>query len=301
MALSDTLNDFNRLIEMTLPTNEIPPTEKVTFKDFLEKNPPGKMALVDDIGRRHDGRYSISEPEIQLYCGSETCDGIRFFTCVTDTNHLSETNTIKNFFLRYSCKNCSKSSKTFSLRANFSTHPNGTLVKFGEIPAFGPNTPARLVTLLGGAREYFFKGRRSENQGLGIAAFAYYRRVVEDQRNKIFDEVIRVSKILNASEELLSELEVAKKETQFSKAVSEIRHAIPQVLLINGHNPLTLLHSALSEGLHARTDEECLEFATSIRVVLTEFTERLSSALKNDSELNAAVSKLLTAKSKQSE
>ena len=92
---------------------------------------------------------------------------------------------------------------------------------------------------------------------------------------------------------LISELEAAKNKNQFSKAVESIKHTIPQVLLIDGHNPLTLLHSALSEGLHAKTDEECLELATSIRVVLTELVERMSTALKDTAELKTAVSRII--------
>jgi hypothetical protein len=56
------------------------------------------------------------------------------------------------------------------------------------------------------------------------------------------------------------------------------------------------LHSALSEGLHAQTDEECLELATSIRVVLTEFVERVAMALKDEAELDKAVSRLIKAR-----
>jgi hypothetical protein len=61
-------------------------------------------------------------------------------------------------------------------------------------------------------------------------------------------------------------------------------------------NPLTLLHSALSEGLHAQTDEECLEIATSIRVVMADFAERMGQALKDEAELTSAVSRLLNKK-----
>jgi hypothetical protein len=78
-----------------------------------------------------------------------------------------------------------------------------------------------------------------------------------------------------------------------------VKTGIPQVLLINGQNPLTLLHSALSQGIHAETDEECLELATSIRVVLSELADRLGSALKDHAELNAAVSRLLRARNPQ--
>jgi hypothetical protein len=82
--------------------------------------------------------------------------------------------------------------------------------------------------------------------------------------------------------------------TQFSKSIDLVKNAIPPSLLIQGHhNPLTLLHSALSKGLHAESDESCLELAQSIRLVLAELAERLSTALKADAELNAAVSRLL--------
>jgi hypothetical protein len=92
---------------------------------------------------------------------------------------------------------------------------------------------------------------------------------------------------------LLKELEDAKLETQFTKAVDSIKHGISQALLVDGHNPLTLLHSALSDGLHARTDEECLGFATSIRVILTDLVERLASAVKDTAELKTAVNRIL--------
>jgi hypothetical protein len=48
--------------------------------------------------------------------------------------------------------------------------------------------------------------------------------------------------------------------------------------------------------LHNGTDEECLELAQDIRVVLTELAERISQALKDEAELNTAVSRLMTKK-----
>jgi len=105
--------------------------------------------------------------------------------------------------------------------------------------------------------------------------------------------MLRVATLVNAEESLIEELKAAQAESQFSKSVEMIKHGIPQVLLIQGHNPLTLLHGALSQGLHEKSDEHCLELATSIRVVLTELAERIAQALKDEAELNTAVSKLL--------
>ena len=115
---------------------------------------------------------------------------------------------------------------------------------------------------------------------------------MENQKNRIFDEILRVSRHLGADEQLLKELEAAKEETQFTKAVETIKHALPQSLLVNGHNPLLLLHSALSAGVHELSDEQCLELASSIRIVLIEFADRLAQAMKDEAELNAAVNRL---------
>jgi hypothetical protein len=124
----------------------------------------------------------------------------------------------------------------------------------------------------------------------------YYRRVVENHKNQILDEIIRVSKKIGAPPETLTALEAAKKEIQFSKALTSVKDAVPQALLINGQNPLTLLHSALSVGLHEQTDETCLALAHDVRVVLIELAERLSQALKDEAELNAAISRLMNVK-----
>src|SRR5271166_2758708 len=165
--------------------------------------------------------------------------------------------------------------------------------KFGEHPPFGPPIPSRLISLIGPDRELFLKGRRCENQALGIGAFVYYRRVVEDQKNRIFDEIIKVAEMVSAPPDTIAKLREAKKENQFSKAIDMIKDAIPQRLLIHGQNPLTLLHSALSRGLHEQTDEKCLELATDIRLILAELSELLGHALKDERELKEAISRLM--------
>lgn len=55
---------------------------------------------------------------------------------------------------------------------------------------------------------------------------------------------------------------------------------------------MTLLHKALSIGVHNLSDEECLEHAHNIRVVLTELANRLSEILADHSELLNAIKTL---------
>lgn len=116
--------------------------------------------------------------------------------------------------------------------------------------------------------------------------------MVEEQKGRIIAEIGRVAERLGAGPEILELFTKAKAETQFSTAIDLIKAAIPESLRIHGQNPLTLLHDALSEALHQHTDAECLDLATSIRVILTELAERISNALKDEAELKNAVVRL---------
>jgi hypothetical protein len=200
--------------------------------------------------------------------------------------------------LVYYCETCNRVVKSYALR--FWTIPEkessqGTLAeveKIGEWPPFSPRTPAKLITLIGPDRELFLKGRRAEIEGLGIGAFCYYRRIIEDQKNRLLDETIRVAKHLGDAADTIGTLEAAKKETQFKKAMEMVREAIPVALYIEGHNPFTLLHGALSEGLHDATDEECLILASAVRLVLIEFAEKLAAVMSDKKEVRDAVARL---------
>lgn len=269
-----------------------------TVAEFLEGTPPNKVSHISNLSKYkvvgNTYRNVMLTPEVQLHCPSESCNGVRFFRCVSGAGaHLEVA--YENMYLIYRCSNCQSFLKTFSLSVRLDAHqqPTGELCKFGEIPAYGPQTPPRLVKLIGPDRETFLKGRRCENQGLGIGAFIYYRRVVENQKNRILGEIIKVSEKLGAPAVKVETLKQAIAETQFSRALDMAKDVIPESLLINGHSPILLLHSALSEGVHALSDEDCLDMASSVRVVLVELSDRLSQALKDEAELSKALSTLM--------
>lgn len=271
--------------------------EERSLKYFLENVPPSKEVLISDFsvrGRNTNTLY-IANPQLQLYCTTSECLGIRFFEATDNVWLSNEKHNDK--YVTYVCRNCNLFIKTFALSAVYvSESRKWRVFKYGEEPAFGPPIPPRAIKLIGGERDLFLFGRRCENQGMGIGAFVYYRRVIESQKNRIFDELIKVIGKINPGDEVLRELEVAKQEPQFTKAIEKIKHALPQSLFLNGYNPLTLLHSALSEGVHEHNDAECLELANSVRSVLFEFADRLGQALKEEAELNAAINKLANPK-----
>lgn len=276
------------------------PLPEVGWADFLTSSPPSTMASISDLTSKSSigltpSHLAMRTPDLVLHCASEVCQGDRVFAFTGSAPSLPFRQW-DQLFLRYVCRNCRQRGKTFAVDMNASGTGEGIAIKVGEWPPFGPPTPARLISLIGPDRDLFLSGRRSENQGLGIGAFAYYRRVVENQKNRLLDEIIRVSRQVGAKADKIALLESAKQENQFSKAVDMVKDAIPESLLIQGHNPFTLLHKALSQGLHAESDEECQTAASAIRVVLAALSERIGEVLKDDAELQRSVSRLLQGK-----
>jgi hypothetical protein len=266
--------------------------EVVPWVEFLQERPPGSIVHISGAVKLHNTGYrELIIPELQLHCPEPTCNATMFFQSQETESSLTQ-KWVKRF-LTYWCRNCNKYSKMFALAVKLVDDELCEAYKFGELPPFGPPLPARVLRLIQSDRELFLSGRRCENQGLGIGAFTYYRRVVENQWARLVDEIIRVGKAVGAQEATIKALEGARDEQQFSKAVKSLKDAIPPALLINGHNPLVLLHGALSQGVHNLTDEECLTLATSIRVVLVELADKLAQALKDEKELSDAVGHLL--------
>ena len=110
------------------------------------------------------------------------------------------------------------------------------------------------------------------------------------------DEIVRVCESVNAPQSLIEELNNAMEENSFTKAIDQIKSALPQGLLINGQNPLLALHGALSVGLHNDSDEECLASANAVRLVLTDLIEKISFLRQDNRELHSAVRHLIAKK-----
>jgi hypothetical protein len=63
-----------------------------------------------------------------------------------------------------------------------------------------------------------------------------------------------------------------------------------------GLNPLSILHTNLSEGLHAESDEECMEIATQIRSILKYLVHQVTQTAKQQKEFSASMRNILDKK-----
>ncbi|MDZ7680350.1 MAG: hypothetical protein U5J63_01245 [Fodinibius sp.] len=94
---------------------------------------------------------------------------------------------------------------------------------------------------------HYKKGLICESQGYGIGAFSYYRRIVED----IDDLLDEISSLLKGEEldKYQEALQKTKKTNVTQDKIELVKDLLPQILRPDNMNPLSTLHSTLSEGL----------------------------------------------------
>jgi hypothetical protein len=266
------------------------------WKEFLESTPPNTAKLIEGLGDQrqpHPPIYHIPCPRLLLHCSKD--GGERGFDCNVSTVGAGYA------FLTYTCRDCGVTRKTFAVLTVVKVHKDpGDLevIKLGEFPPFGSPISSRISKLLDKEDlELYRKGMRAEAQGLGIGAAGYFRRIVEDQWQKLIDELRQAAAKLGETN--LAVYEEAAKQTQFKTAVDMLKNAIPPKLrILSGENPLTLLHQPLSIQLHELTDAECMEQAQDIRIVLTVMLENIADVLADRKELEAAATRLKQGKKK---
>lgn len=166
--------------------------------------------------------------------------------------------------LRYLCIGCEEVEAFFVVKV---ANDRKSIMKIGQFPPWDVAGDPSVERLLGERKDYLRRALVSEAQGYGIGAFAYYRRIVEE----IIDELLgEVADLIAEAERAhyLEALEQTKKTRVTAEKIELVKDLLPPILRPDGMNPLKTLHETLSEGLHAESDERCLELAMEVREIL---------------------------------
>lgn len=214
---------------------------------------------------------SIPKLESEIYSFSFTCDGCS-----------------SNFRQGY------RSKYIFFVEVNVERK---SIKKVGQSPAWSINLEKDLEKFLEGDAEYFKKALICESQGYGIAAFSYYRRVLENSIGKII-EGLRSALILNNAElEEIEKIDKALSSTIMDERIKIAKDHVPNHLQPNNMNPLAIIYDTLSKGIHKLSEEQCLENSQHIRVALSYLIKALTQqneeqkifldSMKNLNDLNS--------------
>jgi hypothetical protein len=190
--------------------------------------------------------------------------------------------------VRYDCITCGKHVKTYILRARRGGDGRtGEIMKLAEWPPYVPRIPPRVFDLIRGHQADYRSALLAESIGLGVAAHSYYRRAVEGQRDKLL-HAMRSAAVKLGDVESKAHLDKCIAEKSFTNSLRKIK--IPEAIMVEGQNPLVLLHQATSNVLHdSTTDEEALAICRSIRTVLAAMAEKIEKSLEDHREIKAAV------------
>lgn len=191
--------------------------------------------------------------------------------------------------LQYLCESCKKFKRRFFINTNDDLD---TLYKVGQYPEWEIKMDKNLEKTLGKHVTNFRKGLVCESQGYGIGAFSYYRRITEDIIDELLDSI---SDLIEEEhkEEYEKALVKAKATRVTQDKIDIVKDLLPSILRPNGMNPLGVLHSELSEGLHAATDESCLENANHIKSILVFLINQIIQSKESAKSFTSSMKSLL--------
>lgn len=260
----------------------------MTLEDFIENGP-----LYSKIAADKDALFPKRLTRYCDKCAKETTWGV-------DDN--ANFNTAGRNFYRasYECVLCEGSWMAVILVATLWKKYEPPAVgwypvefeKISQYPRPSVKIPGPIAKVLGSSADLYRKALICRNQGFGIAALAYIRRVVEDKTNALIEVVEELAKVSRISAEEVAKIRSAREEkTTYDQKLRLASEAIPLTLRPDGVNPLGLLYGFVSEGIHGRSEEECLQITDEIRDVFEYVFGQLRAQVDNQKDFVTRVKK----------
>lgn len=109
----------------------------------------------------------------------------------------------------------------------------------------------------------------------------------------------RVASLLDgeARDQYLTALAQTRSTPVAENKIALVKGLLPATLRPQGLNPLDLLYGSLSEGLHAQTDEQCLDIAATVSRSLVFLVQELRRSEKAQHTFTESMRKLLDRRS----
>lgn len=257
-------------------------------KEFLEEYPlfrkfyakfPSKLCTLPKI-------------PINMFC--RDCKSVQTFSMENEYYRYydDEPSGDKKVGLSYRCQSCKQFTRQFQI---YISPDLDYCYKFGQYPEWEIKIDANLEKTLGSHAQTFRKGLVCESQGYGIGAFSYYRRITETIIDELLQSIADLIE-LEKKDAYMSALEKTKKTRVTQDKIDLIKDLLPSILRPGGMNPLGVLHSELSAGLHAETDENCLENASHVRDILTFLINQIMASRESAKHFTASMKTLLDKK-----
>lgn len=267
--------------------------EKLTdkhIKDFLEN---ASLYTWQEFEKPDFDRESLWIKEIDAYC--ETCKQRRPFQYLGarggGAGMPRKQLTSGQSFFQFTCVSCHNEKHEYLVEQVVSDETI-KLQKYGELPRKHLDRDPLLQKFFSNDKDYYEKAVVCLANGYGIAAFAYMRRIIENNIGELLDMLQEEINSTNADHSLLDKLSELKKETPMSEKIKVANNAMPDYLTPSGLNPLGRLYQVLSEGVHKYSDEVCLERANTLQTCIKYLVSELASRKKNRESFKSLIGSL---------
>lgn len=264
-----------------------------TIKAFLEDAP---IYTWKTYTQPNPMRASLWIKEIDEYC--EVCEKIRPFQDFRIRGGGAGHPMAKKVYLEsgtsnlsYTCATCRIEKHEFLIEQEVS-EGNVKIQKYGQLPRKKLERDTTLQKFFKVDAEYYEKGIASISNGYGIAAFAYFRRIVELNINNLLDLILEDSAPDDMENSLKKSIDELRKESPMSDKISIANNALPEYLKPDGLNPLGRIYGILSDGIHSFSDAKCLEKAETVQACLMFLVTELATRKRNRGNFKAMVNKI---------
>ena len=169
---------------------------------------------------------------------------------------------------------------------------NYTLEKVGESPRKPLNRDPILQKFFSDELDCYERALVCISNGYGIGAFAYMRRITENRIESLIQLVKDELESSGSNHGLGDKLEELRNDSPMSDKIRIANEAMPDYLNPHGLNPLGRIYKALSEGIHSRSESECLESANNLMESIKYLVGELNDRSRNRDQYRSVVSKL---------
>lgn len=239
--------------------------------------------------------YRLSFPRtLRLYCVDENCKATQVWE-KESTFHIGGNTTIVSEFTSvfFRCRNCQASKVHYFLHVQ-ADQVRGEIVKVGQWPPLSREADPIVVSCWNKADKLLYREAMTlRNANKGVGALPYLRRIIENHMNDILNLIADANRRASLPNFDAVAFERVSRSHAFSDKLDFARDYLPQALTPAGSpNPIGRLYELISDGLHQRTEEECVEIFDDCKVAFEFVIKKLTEAKREDEAYIEAIRKL---------
>lgn len=242
---------------------------------------------------------SIKNPSVHMYC--QVCESEQTFNFQTQNwaynsgHHPANVSSSGQIlFLNYLCTGCHCFRRVFVIKIS---EECDYVLKVGQYPEIDISIDKELLKTMGEYSALYKRGLICEAQGYGIGAYAYYRRIVELIIDDLIDNIYELIDD-EKKEDYERALQKTKETQNTSEKIKLIKDLLPSSLRPDNMNPLGILYGLLSEGIHNKSDDECIDIAQEIQNIIVFLIKHIIRSKDEKKEFTESMKKILKKKAK---